>query len=331
MDMGKQYRHLSIDERERIAQLKNGGTGLSEIARQLRRDKGTISREVKRNGAPLYNSYTPCRAQHRSDERRRTASRRERLRDEPIREYVHEKLFAGWAPEQISGRLPLEHRGLSISTEAIYQYIYDAKSEDREDLIACLRRSHKKRKQRAVGRKQKKTKIPNRVSIEERPQSVEGRRRYGHWEGDSIISRKSTFALNSLTERKSRLILITRMKRKGATETLDAVTNRLGVLPQKFRRTLTLDNGTENTKHEVITEGIGIKCYFAHRYASWERGTNENANGLIRWYFPKGTDFAKITDRQVALVERRLNNRPRKCLGFRTPIEAAASSVALRH
>ena len=322
---------MRIDERERIAQLKNEGTGLSEIARQLGRDKGTISREVKRNGAPLYNSYTPCRAQHRSDERRRTASRRKRIRDEIIRGYVHEKLFAGWAPEQISGRLPLEHPGLSISAEAIYQYIYDAKSEDREDLIACLRRSHKKRKQRAVGRKQKKTKIPNRISIEERPQAVEGRRIYGHWEGDSIISRKSTFALNSLTERKSRLILITRMKRKGAKETLDAVTNRLGVLPQKFRRTLTLDNGTENTKHEVITEEIGVKCYFAHPYASWERGTNENANGLVRRYFPKGTDFAKITDGQVALVERLLNNRPRKCLGFKTPIEAAASSVALRH
>ena len=331
MDMGKQYRHLSIDEREQIAQLKNEGTGLREIARQLGRDKGTISREVKRNGAPLYSSYTPCRAQHRSDERRRTASRRERLRDEVIRGYVREALFEGWAPEQISGRLSLKHPGLSISAEAIYQYIYDAKSEDREDLIACLRRSHKKRKQRAVGRKQKKTKIPNRISIEERPQAVEGRRTYGHWEGDSIISRKSTFALNSLTERKSRLILITRMKRKGAKETLDAVTNRLGVLPQKFRRTLTLDNGTENTKHEVITEGIGVKCYFAHPYASWERGTNENANGLVRWYFPKGTDFAKITDDQVAFVESRLNNRPRKCLGFRTPIEAAASSVALRH
>jgi len=329
--MGKQYKHLSIDERERIAQLKNGGTGLSEIAGQLGRDKGTISRELKRNGAPVYNSYTPCRAQYRADERRRTASRRERLRDDSIRLYVHEKLLAEWAPEQISGRLPMEHPGLSISAEAIYQYIYDAKTEDREELIACLRRSHKKRKQRAVGRKQKKTKIPNRVSIEERPQSVEGRRTYGHWEGDSIISRKSPFALNSLTERKSRLIMITRMKRKGAKETLDAVTNRLGVLPQKFRRTLTLDNGTENTKHEVITEGIGVKCYFAHPYASWERGTNENANGLVRWYFPKGTDFAKITDDQVALVESRLNNRPRKCLGFRTPIEVAASAVALRH
>jgi len=329
--MGKRYRHLSIDERERIAQLRNECTGLSEIARQLGRDKGTISRELKRNGALLYNSYTPCRAQHRSDERRREASRRERLRDETIRQYVLEKLFAGWAPEQISGRLPLEHRGLSISAEAIYQYIYDAKTEDREDLIACLRRSHKKRQQRAAVRRQKRTKIPNRVSIEDRPQSVESRRTYGHWEGDSMVSRKSTFALNSLTERKSRLIMITRINRKGAAETMDAVISRLGSWPHKFRRTLTLDNGTENAKHEVITEGIGIKCYFAHPYASWERGTNENANGLVRWYFPKGTDFAKITDDQIALVESRLNNRPRKCLGFRTPIEVAASAVALRH
>ena len=125
--------------------------------------------------------------------------------------------------------------------------------------------------------------------------------------------------------------MITRINRKGAKETLDAVINRLGALPHKFRRTLTLDNGTENAKHEIITEEIGVKCYFAHPYASWERGTNENANGLVRWYFPKGTDFAKITDEQITLVESLLNNRPRKCLGFRTPIEAAASAVALRH
>ena len=114
-------------------------------------------------------------------------------------------------------------------------------------------------------------------------------------------------------------------------ETLDAVINRLGALPQKFRRTLTLDNGTENTKHEIITKGIGIECYFAHSYASWERGTNENANGLVRWYFPKDTDFSKITDEQITLVESLLNNRPRKCLGFRTLLEAAALSVALRY
>lgn len=322
---------MSIDERERIAQLRNEHAGLGEIARQLGRDKGTISRELKRNGAPLYNSYTPCRAQYRSDERRREASRRERLRDGTIRQYVLEKLCSGWAPEQISGRLPLEHRGVSISAEAIYQYIYDAKTEDREELITCLRRSHKKRQQRAAVRKQKRTKIPNRVSIEDRPQSVENRMTYGHWEGDSMVSRKSTFALNSLTERKSRLIMITRINRKGAAETTDAVISRLGAWPRKFRRTLTLDNGTENAKHEGITEGIGIKCYFAHPYASWERGTNENANGLVRWYFPKGTDFAKITDDQIALVENRLNNRPRKCLGFRTPMEVAASAVALRY
>ncbi len=330
MVMGKQYGHLSIYERERIAQLRNEGIVLSEIARQLGRDKGTISRELKRNGTLLYKSYTPCRAQNRSEERRRAASRRERLRDETIRQYVHEKLFSGWAPEQISGRLPLDHRGLSISPEAIYQYVYDAKTQDRQELIACLRRSHKKRKQRTVGRKQKKTKIPNRVSIEDRPQSVEGRRTYGHWEGDSMISRKSTAALNSLTERKCKITLLTRMKRKGAKETSDAVIKRLGALPQKFRRTLTFDNGTENAGHETITEEIGVKCYFAHPYASWERGTNENANGLVRWYFPKGTDFAKITDAQIALVESLLNNRPRKCLGFRTPIEVAASTVALR-
>ena len=161
-------------------------------------------------------------------------------------------------------------------------------------MVDQLRRAHRKRRNKGIGRKVKKTKIPNRISIDARPRSVESRRRYGHWEGDSLISRKSKVALNTLTERKSRLVLITRIPRKGAAETNKAVIKRLKRLPETSRQTLTLDNRTENAQHEQITAELGIKCYFAHPYASWERGTNENINGLIRWYLPKGTDFAKI-------------------------------------
>ena len=144
---------------------------------------------------------------------------------------------------------------------------------------------------------------------------MESRSRFGHWEGDSLVSRKSLAALNSLVERKSRLLLLTRLDRKTAELTKDAVLQRLQWLPKKARRTLTLDNGSENAQHEAITEAIGIKCYFADPYASWQRGTNESVNGLIRRYFPKGTDFSKISDEQVAKVESLINNRPRKCLG----------------
>jgi len=168
------------------------------------------------------------------------------------------------------------------------------------------------------------------VPIDERPKSVEERQEFGHWEGDSLVSMKSLAALNSLTERKNRLLMLTKLDRKGAIETKDAVVNRLQVFPPEGRRTLTMDNGTENAQHQEITAMLDTKCFFAHPYASWERGTNEHINGLIRWYLPKGTDFSKISDEQIAQIESLINNRPRKCLGFKTPVEVASSFVALR-
>jgi IS30 family transposase len=162
------------------------------------------------------------------------------------------------------------------------------------------------------------------------PPSVECRRYYGHWEGDSLMSRKSLAALNSLTERKTRLLLLTKLKRKGTEETKNAIISRLYALSAQMRRTLTLNNGTENAQHKEITVEIGMKCYFTHSYASWERGTNEQINGIIRWYLPKGSDFSKISNELIAHIESLINNRPRKCLGFKAPLEVASSCVALR-
>ena len=193
-----------------------------------------------------------------------------------------------------------------------------------------MRRAHRKRKRKGVNRKERRTKIPNRIPIEARPACVEDRMEFGHWEGDSLVSRKSLVALNSLVERTSRLSYFTKMKRKTADETHRVVVERLNRLPQTARLTLTMDNGTENAKHQDITAAIGTKCYFAHPYASWERGTNENTNGLVRWYLPKGTDFSKITDEQIRQIESLINNRPRKCLGYKTPLEAASPYVALQ-
>lgn len=158
-------------------------------------------------------------------------------------------------------------------------------------MIGCLSHSHCKRKKKGIGRKERKTKIPNRVPIDERPKFVEERKEFGHWEGDSLVSMKSLAALNSLTDRKSRLLMLTKLDRKGAIETKDAVVNRLQVFTPEGRRTLTMDNGTENAQHQEITAMLDTKCFFAHPYASWERGTNEHINGLIRWHLPKGTDF----------------------------------------
>jgi len=285
---------------------------------------------VQRNSSPSYRLYLSHRAHERAVRRKQDANSHPRLKNEETVFYVRSKLELGWSPEQIAGRIEMDCPGMKISHEAIYQYLYDKKTGDSEDLIKLLRRGHKKRKAKGVNRKQRKTKIPNRVSIEERPAAIEMRNRFGHWEGDSMVSRKSTEALNTLVERKSRFVFITRLQRKTAEETTAAVIERLGSLPEKARQTLTLDNGTENAAHEKITEAIATKCYFARPYASWQRGTNENANGLIRWYLPKGTDFGKITDEELTRIESLINNRPRKCLGYKTPLEVASSfGVAL--
>lgn len=328
--MLKLYKQLSQEEREHIAHLLSEGNSLGDIAKALARNKSTISRELTRNSAPEYKRYTPCRAHGRACERKTTANTHERLKNDFIRQYVRDGLKQGWSPEQISGRIRIDHPGYSVNHEAIYQYIYHPQTPQRLEMINLLRRAHKKRRNKGIGRKVRKTKIPNRIPIDARPKSVENRRRYGHWEGDSMVSRKSKAALNTLAERKSRLVLITKLFRKGAAETNKVVISRLKKLPAGGRQTLTLDNGTENAKHEQISSRLGIKCFFAHPYSSWERGTNENLNGLIRWYLPKGTDFSKITPEQIAQVEYLLNSRPRKCLGYKTPLEVAASSVALR-
>jgi transposase, IS30 family len=323
--MPKPYKHLSQEERELIAAQLSEGSSLGDIAKAVGRDKSTISRELKRNSPPERRRYVPCRAHARACERKTNANTHERLKNELVRQYVKDGLAKGWSPEQISGRIRIDHPGQTINHEAIYQYVYHPQNPDRLEMIQLLRRTHKKRKNKGIGRKVRKTKIPNRISIDARPKSVEKRRHAGHWEGDSLISRKSKVALNTLVERKSRLVLITMLPRKGAIETNKAIIGRLKKLPAKGRQTLTLDNGTENAKHEQLSARLGIKCYFAHPYASWERGTNENSNGLIRWYLPKGTDFRKITPEQIARIEYLLNSRPRKCLGYKTPSEVAAS------
>lgn len=328
--MHRDYQQLSLEERDQIAVMSWEGKSLRQIALALGRAPSTIAREVRRNASLVYHSYLPHRAQDRAAFRRQKASQRPRLKSDPILAYVTTKLYEGWSPEIIAGRIRRDHPVLSISHEAIYQYIYHAQTPNREELILLLRRAHRKRKQRGLGRKERKTKIPNRIGIEMRPPSVATRQTFGHWEGDALVSRRSPVALSSLVERKSRLLRLTKLPRKGASEMVRAVLARLGSLPPKARRTLTLDNGTENAFHQEITQTIGLQCFFAHPYASWERGSNEQVNGLIRSYLPKGTDFGKITDAQLADIESRLNHRPRKCLDFKTPLEIAAPCVALQ-
>ncbi len=307
---------MGLEERDRIAEMRALGQTMGEIAEAVGRSKATVSRELKRNSTPAYRVYLPHRAHERAVQRKREAGERPRLKNDEVVSYVMAKLAEDWSPELIAGRIGHELPSESISHEAIYQYSSHPKTEGRQALSSRLARAHRKRKPKGIGRKERKTTRPNRVPIEERPVSADTRSRYGHWESDSLV------------ERKSRYTMLSRLDRKTAEQTRDAIVERLTPLPSKVRRTLTFDNGTENARHEEIPEEIGARCFFARPYAAWQRGTIESVNGLVRRYFPKGTDFGTITDEQVAWVESRINNRPRKCLGYTTPAEIAAVALA---
>jgi IS30 family transposase len=293
----------------------------------------TISREMKRN-CPKRRKYTPRSAHERALFKRTKRGREDRLKNEKIRIYVKDKLKNDWSPEQISGCIKKDINE-KISHEAIYQYVYNqihrnghgVIRKDGEDLRMYLKRRHKRRTHKGM-RNCRKVLRGKGISIDERPSSINSRKYIGHWEGDSIVSRKSKVGLNTLVERKTGYVCITRIKDGTAKETASAVIKRLSILPSKIRKTLTLDNGSENFCHDELQQTLGIICYRCHPYSSWERGTNENTNGLIRWYLPKGTDFATISDEEISRIEYELNTRPRKRLGYKTPLQML--SVALK-
>ena len=330
MAMHRRYRQLSRIERGKIMYLKTWDLNVSQIALELGRDKSTISRELRRNRQLLIEYYLDESAQARADRRRKQASQGYRLKSRRIRSYVEDKLRSGWSPEIVAGRIKLDLPGCSVSHEAIYQYVYQLDEPKRGEYIKYLRLSHRRRRKRGTAKGQRKSRIPNRISIDERPAAVEGRQQSGHWEGDSMVSSRNSVVLYSLVERRTRLLKLVRVWGHDGKRTAAAIISRLGPLPKKGRRTLTLDNGFEHTRHEWITEAIGILCYFCDPYSAWQRGSNENRNGMVRRYFPKGTDFSRLTRAEIGRVESTINNRPMKCLGFRTPLEAASRSVALR-
>lgn len=316
--MGKRYRQLSLDERERISILKAEGRGPSEIGRLLGRDRKTIERELVRNAPPVHQSYyLPHKAHERAKERKRAAGQREWLKNAELQRHIGKKLKEGWSPELIAGRLKQKGRLSTASHESIYRWVY----EKRPDLIGCLPRRHKQRHKKGHSRKHRKSHIPNRISLAERPAAADQRKEFGHWEADAMVSRASKAAGQVLVERKSRYTKLTRVERKTASQTRKVINRRLARYPQSMRRSITYDNGSENTEHERVNKVLGTNSYFCAPYHSWEKGTVENTIGLVRRFIPKKMDLAKLTKEDIRFVERRLNNRPRKCLGFQTPAE----------
>ncbi len=303
------YKQLTQNQRYQIKALLKSGEKQTKIAKIIGVHKSTISRELQRNRGQR--GYRPKQAQEKAMKRRRW----ERSRITAATwAWVEDKIQEDWSPEQI--KLWMErNEETRVSHEWIYQYIYADKRAG-GDLHKHLRCQKKRRKR--YGSYDRRGQIPDRVSIEQRPAIVEQRKRLGDWEADTVIGQKSRYALVTLVDRKSRFTLIRKIEHRTAAETKRAIIQMLQ--PYKLKTlTITFDNGKEFTAHQDIARELKADMYFAHPYSSWERGTNENTNGLLRQYFPKGSDFSKITDGQVEFAENRLNTRPRKCLGARTP------------
>jgi len=325
------YSQLSLQERDRLAVLRARGLSIGAMSRRLQRSKSTISRELRRNRGPTYCSYGAGSAQRRAHWRKKLAARRPRLKNQRIRTYVRAKLHLGWSPEQIDGRLPTKYPGLHISHEAIYQYIYQPNVRKQENLVPYLPRAHRRRQEKGHRHTHRDPHIPERISIWQRPAHILKRAQLGHWENDTVTSRKSLAVLNVIVERKTRFTKITKLKRRTARNTRCAITKILSHYPAMVRRTITYDNGKENVEHRQTNAALGTKSFFCEPFHSWEKGTVENTVGLVRRTFPKKTDFDLVTTAEVKRLERRLNNRPRKSLHFKTPKEVFKQTVALAH
>ena len=314
--MGKKYTHLSFAERTCIYWWLKDRISIREMARRLGRHHSTVSREMRRNLWYANTEYFPSGAQKIYEWRLRRRAKRLRLKSDFTRNYVVERLKAGWTPELIAGRLRRQYPEHAVCHEAIYQFIY----KEQPALHQLLPRKHKKRREKRPYRKSVSA-IKNRVSVQHRPPRANSRTLLGHWESDSVISSCRKLALNVLIERKSRLVHISLMKEKTAECNHQTIVKRLNNYSPKLVRSITYDNGTENTSHQKTNQSLKTKSFFCEPYHSWEKGSVEQVNGLIRRFIPKGSDFNSISSNDINRIEKLLNNRPRKCLNYQTPYE----------
>ena len=322
---GNSHSHLTLEEREEIVIGLELGHSLGVIAKSIKRSVSTISRECTRN-QPSCNKvkYRAVPAHKRSQERQEKAHRRARLKSEATRQYVAEKLKLGWTPELISGRIKREGLLNTISHESIYQWVYS----ERKDLIKHLPRSHRKRRKRGSAKYKHASKIPNRTPISDRSFLADSRQESGHWEADTVVSRQSKGAIAVMVERKTRLIKIHKLASKSALNMQNALIESLQSEPNHLRKSITYDNGTENTLHASVNQALGTLSFFCQPYHSWEKGSVEQSIGLVRRTYPKKTDWDLVSQLDLDIIQHQLNHRPRKCLNFLSPLEAYAVALA---
>jgi len=312
------YGHLNIDEREVILKMRAQQASMQQIGDRLGRSKGTISRELSRNVSST-RDYKPHLAQRYYEKRRDASKEPYRLEEDAwLTEYVQKKLKRYWSPEQISGKLRQDH-GIDISPVTIYSWVYRNREEG-GDNYKYLRQSHRRRRKRRAG-EDRRGQMPDRRMIDERPEFVNDRSRIGDWESDTVEGRKGSGFIATHVERKSRYTVAAKTGDKSSDTVTKATLEAMKKLPSEKVRTMTFDNGKEFAGFKELEQGLNMTGYFARPYHSWERGTNENTNGLLRQFFPKGMDFSTIAQTDVDIALELLNNRPRKCLNYRTPTE----------
>lgn len=312
---------INLPEREILFKHLALNTPKGEIAKILKRHRSALYKEINR----IPGQYSPSTAQSDACLKSKNSKKTIKLQNEELQKFVKSKILELWSPEQISGRLKLLYPNnpkMNVSTETIYRFIYNLEDEvEKTKLIKHLRRRKKKRHSRK-NKTQKRGKIFNMKSIHERPQSVETRIDLGHWEGDLIIGKDHKSAIGTLVERKTRFTLIVDLLNgKDSKETVEAFIDEFERMPPCLKKTLTYDRGTEMSYHARLTTATGVEVYFADPHSPWQRGSNENTNGLIRTFYPKGTDFSNYSEEDLKVVQNSLNNRPRKVLKFLTPIE----------
>lgn len=321
--MNTTYRRLTFADREEISRGIWAYEMFATIARRIGRPTSTVSREVWGNTKYRW-CYRAEKAQQRSDNLKVRGRLKKLEADSPLRRYVHKRLRHEWSPEEIANRIKRDYpqnKIMRISHETIYQHLYCLpRGRLKTELMRGLRQERKMRQPRKYAH-YRKQRIRDIISISERPKEAEGRIVPGHWEGDLIVGKNHASALGTLVERTTRLTLLVPLKDKDALAVREGMARAFKRIPQQFKKSLTYDRGTEMSEHKLFTTETKIRVYFADPYSPWQRGTNENTNGLIRQYFPKGTDFRIIPVSAIREAERRLNSRPRKMLGFDTPAE----------
>lgn len=331
--MDKKYQRLSLVEREEISRSLACGKTYSQIANTLGRPKSTVSREIDRCGITRW-SYRAFTAHKQAQRLAQSKHQGNRISKNPaLEKYIQAKLKLKWSPEQIASQLKIayaETKAMQVSHETIYKYLYVLpRGTLRAELLACLRQ---RRLHRRKGRKnllKTRVKINGMISIEERPKEVGNRIIPGHWEGDLLAGQRNQSAVGTLVERTTRFTFLVKLKQLTADSVRKAFAETFKLLPQELKQSLTYDQGSEMAQHKLFTKGTNITVYFAHPHCPWERGTNENTNGLIRQFFPKSTDFNRLTNKDLKYVQSLLNGRPRKVLNWRKPAEALQELVAL--